>query len=243
MNNHIFTRKVPSQAKWLCLLTVIPLYFIGSSLIGTALLKFVIITFSLHLDEMAINAYLNLIVDLGMLLYVAWIFKDSLKQQWYDFKKDIKKNLFYGCVIGVLFIYGAGFLGNIISALLGATADSQNQALISTMTGAYPVVMFISTVILAPILEEIIFRGIIFGWVYEINPKLAHFISAFIFGFVHVMIAMMSGNISEFIQIFSYFFMGFALSYLYEKRNNIYVPILTHTMNNLISIMLIIFVI
>lgn len=242
MNNHIFTRKVPSQAKWLCLLTVLPLYFIGSSLIGTALLKFVIITFSLHLDEMAINAYLNLIVDLGMLLYVVWILKDSLKQQLHDFKKDIKKNLLYGCIIGVLFIYGVGFLGNIISALLGATTDSQNQVLITTMARAYPVMMFISTVILAPILEEIIFRGMIFGWLYEVNPKLAHFISAFIFGFVHVMIAMMSGNISEFIQIFSYFFMGFALSYLYEKRNNIYVPILAHTMNNLISMVLIIFV-
>ena len=65
--------------------------------------------------------------------------------------------------------------------------------------------------------------------------------SAFVFGFVHVMISVLSGNISEWIQIFSYFFMGAALSYLYEKRNNIYVPILSHAMNNFIAMLLMIF--
>ena len=64
-------------------------------------------------------------------------------------------------------------------------------------------------------------------------------ISAFVFGFMHVMTAILSGNISEWVQIFSYFFMGMALSFLYEKRNNIFVPVLTHSMNNLISMLLI----
>ena len=32
--------------------------------------------------------------------------------------------------------------------------------------------------------------------------------------------------------------MGFVLSYLYEKKNNIYVPILAHMSNNFISVIL-----
>ena len=52
------------------------------------------------------------------------------------------------------------------------------------------------------------------------------------------MMAILSGNISEWVQIFSYFFMGFVLSYLYEKKNNIYVPILAHMSNNFISVIL-----
>lgn len=241
MNNHVFTRKIPSQAKLLCLLTVIPLYFFGGSLIGNAVLKFVLITFSLDLEITTMNAYLNFFVDLAMAIYVVWVLKDSLIEQWCDFKKDMKGHIIYGCLIGVALIYGVGLIGGLITMILGGAINSENQALINTITVAHPIVMTITTVILAPILEEVVFRGMIFGWLYEINPKLAHFISAFIFGFIHVMLAIMNGNVGEWVQIFSYFFMGFVLSYLYEKRNNIYVPILTHSMNNLISMLLILF--
>ena len=84
-----------------------------------------------------------------------------------------------------------------------------------------------------------LFRGIVFGWIYEWNPKMAHLISAFIFGFIHIMSAVFAGNLLEWVQIFSYGLMGFALSYLYEKQNNIYVPILSHMMNNIISMCLV----
>lgn len=96
MNNHVFTRKIPSQAKLLCLLTVIPLYFFGGSLIGNAVLKFVLITFSLDLEITTMNAYLNFFVDLAMAIYVVWVLKDSLIEQWCDFKKDMKGHIIYG---------------------------------------------------------------------------------------------------------------------------------------------------
>ena len=71
--------------------------------------------------------------------------------------------------------------------------------------------MAITTIFFAPILEEMIFRGIVFGWLYELSPKLAHFISAFIFGFIHVMMAILSGNISEWVQIFFLFLYGICI--------------------------------
>ena len=86
-----------------------------------------------------------------------------------------------------------------------------------------------------------LFRSTLFGWLYEVHPIVAHFGSAFLFGFVHVMDAILSGNYQEWTQIFAYFLMGGVLSFIYEKRNNIYVPILSHMMNNLISILLVLF--
>lgn len=241
MNNCVFTRRVSTQAKWLTVLTVLPLYLFGSSWIGNAFIKLIVLTFSLHLRVETLNAYLNLFVDLGMLLYVAWIFKDSLKEQWIDFKMEWKENLLYGALIGVGLIYAVGFIGGMITLLLGGNESSVNQSLISSITAVHPVVMALSTVCLAPLLEEIIFRGLLFGWLYEVNGKFAHVASAFLFGFVHVMLAVLSGNVTEWIQIFSYFFMGMVLSYLYEKRNNIFVPMLTHGMNNLISMLIMLF--
>lgn len=241
MFNSSFTRKIPLQTKWLFVLVILPLYMYCASLIGSAAIKFVILNFSVTLDEVTINAYLNAIVDLGMLVIVWWILKDTMIQQWHDFKKDIKGNLIYGCLIGTGLLYALGIVGALITLFLGGESSSENQALIETIASAHPLIMSVSAVLFAPVLEEMIFRCVVFGWVYEISPKLAHLVSGFVFGFVHVMMSVLSGNIAEWIQIFSYFFMGIALSYLYEKKNNIYVPICAHAVNNLISMLLTIF--
>lgn len=241
MNNLVFTRKISTQAKWLTLLTVLPLYIFGGSLIGNAVLKFLIIHFSMQVDSNTLNAILNLIVDFFMMIYVIWVFKDSLIRQWHDFIEDIG-NFICALLVGEALLYGVGIIGGLITMLLGGAETSVNQEFISKITVAHPMIMMITTVIFAPILEEIVFRGLVFGWIYEWNPKVAHFISSLFFGFVHVMLAMIGGNIGEWVQIFAYFFKGFVLSYLYEKRNNIYVPMLTHCLNNLISIIMILYI-
>lgn len=239
MVSNVFTRKVPSQVKWMFIFVILPLYFYCSSIIGSALIKFVMVTFSIALDYNTINGLLNLIVDFGLLVIVALIMKDMIIEQWHDFKNDVKGNVIYGCVIGTLLIYLLGLVGGIITLLLGGNQTSENQQLIETITVSHPFIMIFTSVVLAPMLEEFIFRGIVFGWVYELNPKLAHIVSAFIFGLIHIMMAILNGNIAEWVQIFSYFFMGIALSFLYEKKNNIFVPILGHATNNLISMLLI----
>lgn len=239
MNNQVFTRKISTQVKWLFVLVILPLYLFFGSIIGSALLKFIIVTFSIQMDYYSLNCYLNFVVDLGMMVVVFLIFKNQMIEQFKEFKNDIKGHLLYGLVIGPALIYAVGILGGLITLLLGGADTSENQALIESITQVQPILMMVTTVVFAPILEEMIFRGIVFGWSYELNPRFAHFISAFVFGFVHVMNAVLSGQISEWIQIFSYFFMGLALSYLYAKKNNIYVPILSHAMNNLISMILI----
>lgn len=241
MLNNVFTRKIPNQVKWLFILVILPLYVYCGSLIGTAIIKFIMITFSLKLDYTTINCLLNLFFDFIMVIIVALMLKDTLIEQWRDFQKDIRGNLMYGCLIGVALIYGFGLIGGFITLMLGGKSSSDNQTLIESIVNVYPILMSISTVILAPILEEMLFRGIVFGWVYEINPKLAHVLSGFVFGFVHVMSSVLSGNMSEWIQIFAYFFMGVALSYLYEKRNNIFVPMMSHSIYNLISMLTILF--
>ncbi|MEG0276464.1 MAG: type II CAAX endopeptidase family protein [Coprobacillus sp.] len=235
-----FTRKVPNQIKWMFVFVILPLYLYCGSIIFNAILKFIIITFSIQMDINSANAYLNLMTDFVLLIIVWFIMKDFLKEQFKDFSKNMKDNLIYGCLVGVGLIYAGSFIGGILTMLFGGTDSSQNQAMIEVITKTSPVVMVITTVLLAPILEEFVFRGILFGWAYEINPKFAHIISAFVFAMLHIILALLSGNIAEWVQIFSYFLMSIVLSYLYEKTNNIAVPILTHMINNLITMLIII---
>ena len=102
--------------------------------------------------------------------------------------------------------------------------------------------MVFTTVFLAPVFEELMFRGTVFGWLYEVHPIAAHLVSGFLFGFIHVMNEVFAGNFAEMIQIFPYAFMGFGLSYIYEKNNNIFVPMLAHATNNLISLILVLMI-
>lgn len=92
----------------------------------------------------------------------------------------------------------------------------------------------ISTVVLAPILEEIIFRGIIQkglinkGW----KPMTAIWISAVVFGIVHA-------NPWQFVGAV---LLGFVLGDVYHRTKSLLLPILLHAFNNLISCLMMIFV-
>ena len=95
--------------------------------------------------------------------------------------------------------------------------------------------------VLAPILEELLFRGLVFRSLRDKSKWLAIFASSFLFGFLHIYSALFAGDLSQLIYLFSYGGMGFAFSYAYEKRKTICVPILMHMINNLVAIILLVF--
>ena len=236
-----FTRFINKDIKCLLLLVVLPLYVIGGNWIGNALLKFIIIHFRLSLDMQTMVAYLNLIIDSLYVLFIGYLYKDLLLKQWKDFISHRKEFIIYACVTGLVSIYIVNLIGGLISMFLSGESMSENQALINMISQSHPFIILVTSVFLAPIVEEIIFRGMIFGWLYEWNTWVAHVVSGFLFGFVHIMIPVLQGNASEWLHIVSYFAMGIVLSVLYEKKNNIFVPMMTHAANNLVVILPIFF--
>ncbi|AZI40269.1 CPBP family intramembrane glutamic endopeptidase [Epilithonimonas vandammei] len=96
-----------------------------------------------------------------------------------------------------------------------------------------PVATIIMTVILAPILEEILFRGIIMKGMINngTKPLLAIALSAFIFGVVHFNPWQFAGAL----------LLGLVLGLVYYKTKSLLMSILLHAFNNLISAMLMIY--
>ena len=96
-----------------------------------------------------------------------------------------------------------------------------------------PVAMIIMTVILAPILEEILFRGIIMKGMINngTKPLLAIALSAFIFGVVHFNPWQFAGAL----------LLGLVLGLVYYKTKSLLMSILLHAFNNLISAMLMLY--
>lgn len=90
----------------------------------------------------------------------------------------------------------------------------------------------LTAVIAAPILEELIFRGIILeGLLKNYNPLKAILITNIFFGIAHL-------NPWQFVGAFIF---GIFISWVYMKTRNIFLPVLIHFVNNLVGYLAIYF--
>ncbi len=89
--------------------------------------------------------------------------------------------------------------------------------------------IILTTGFLAPILEEYIFRGLVYNKLKKFNSKkTAIIITTILFALLHF----------ELSQIIYTLLVGFYLIYIYDKTNNIYLSILTHIIINTSTILL-----
>lgn len=84
-------------------------------------------------------------------------------------------------------------------------------------------VLGIITILLAPVAEEVLFRGILYPWIKQLGyPRLALWGSSLLFAAVHV-------NLMTFVPLT---FLALALALLYERTNNLLASITAHALFN-----------
>ncbi len=151
------------------------------------------------------------------------------------------ENVIWILTIGIGSAYLFSYIGEfIVNLLLPAnTSEATNQTLVVTLVSSNMLLMTFQAVILAPIVEELFFRGLIFNTLRQKSVFWAHLISAFLFGLLHVYSYILAGDMSEWIKLIPYMTAGLAFSYAYEKRQNIIAPIFLHGLKNLIAVILI----
>lgn len=163
--------------------------------------------------------------------------------------KSFKKQYLLRILMGYGLIFGANIFSNILLTLLGANTISTNEQGIQSLlsTNVNITLLFIATVILAPIVEELVFRKSFFN-VFK-DKTLALLISSIMFGLIHVILptidvitlclkdqAVFVEILLELIQIIPYATMGIVIGITYLMSNkNVYTTIGLHAMNNLIS--------
>lgn len=130
---------------------------------------------------------------------------------------------------GVIGLYVAQIICSIIlTSIAGSMSESANTELLVNLTKSAPIfLIFIS--ILGPILEELVFRKVIFGGLSNrINIHVAAVISSLFFGLLH-------GDISF---LLTYFVIGLILCFLYTKTKRIAVSMGAHILMNTIVLVL-----
>lgn len=113
-------------------------------------------------------------------------------------------------------------VAGMIEMSLGVEPGSENTALLSDIAKVSPIII-ISMVIFAPILEEMIFRRVLFGGLYQkTNFIIAALVSALIFAAVH----------GELQHTLIYMAPALVFSFIYYKTKRLLAPILGHLLMN-----------
>lgn len=186
-------------------------------------------------------AYANVLIGLVTGLVICFIYKKTLIRDWRSFRKNTKENL-KSCLKLFLVLFGLKFGAAFISSLLAMgfgieMTQSENQNVLDALTGSAPLMMFISTVIIAPFIEEGIFRLGVKKIIKDTNWFIV--ISGLIFGLMHVFPTVLT--MEAIIQSIVYVVMGLGLAWIYESEKNIYFPIMVHALNNLVSVLAFLF--
>jgi membrane protease YdiL (CAAX protease family) len=110
-----------------------------------------------------------------------------------------------------------------------AVESSRFPHLMSAPSGLYPALMAVSMFTLAPVAEEVFFRGLLYNALRSrLTIPVAAGLQALLFAVVHQEIPFLA---------FSIFVIGFAAAILYEKTKSLVTPILLHvTWNGLVTV-------
>lgn len=179
------------------------------------------------LNEFESGIYGNILGFILGLIAVLIILKPEMKANQIRGASTITETIMWSILGVFMALFAQTIAGMIEIHILDIKTTSENTQVLMDITRSVPLFMIL-TAIVAPILEEIVFRKIIFGVLYKrTNFFIAGLISALIFGFIH----------GEPKHILVYASMGFVFAFLYVKTKRIIVPIIAHmAMNSIVVI-------
>ncbi len=217
---------------------VILLFLSGGSLLVLFLKG---VGFNLKAFDVLDYNYLECITYMLFALIVFLLYRKYFKADYKEFKNGFKSYLEIIIKYTVLFFIikiGCAVLTEIIGLIIGANiGESANQESINALVKASPIVMLITITFLGPIVEEGIFR---LGLRKVIKNKYVFLtLTGLMFGLMHIFPTNMHLDVALTYSII-YVMMGIYLGYVYEETDNIWVPIIIHSLNNFISFILII---
>ena len=139
-------------------------------------------------------------------------------------------------ILGFCLYYAGNFVFNWIISLLDLTITSFNDETILGLISQNKWVMVICSVLLAPIVEETLVRGLLFGVIRRKSRILAYAVTIVFFAVIHVWQYLLLYDFkSVLLAALQYIPAGIALGWTYEKSNTVWAPIFLHMTINAIS--------
>lgn len=211
------------------------LRFLGN--LATGIIAFVLYTLlQLGYAQKKVNllfAIILAVLTVAVIYWMYWIYKRGLKQEndWVFNAKphwDVRRVIISVAAFFALVIFQVAYI-----KLVGGNAVSQNQAELDEVRKVASPMFNVLLIVVAPICEELIFRALFFNTFFPADNTLNKWVgivaSGFVFAYGH------DPMFSKFIYL--YWVMGMILAWTYVETKDIRYSILTHMLNNILSIL------
>lgn len=156
------------------------------------------------------------------MLFLFYLYSEEIKRFNFNSLFTDPSTLDYTYRAFIYALFGQTALNLILSTIF----ETEPHTMAQSLMGVIPT-MGLYAVIVAPILEEFIFRKLIFGW---LNTKLNFWIAALISSSIFAVGHGLS------IAFFGYVFVGMVFCWIYKRSGRLEVVIVAHTYLNFIAV-------
>lgn len=151
---------------------------------------------------------------------------------------DLIGNIIFTVIAGFIAYLISNFLLMQVLLTLNPKHFSVNDVTIQSLVEEDYFLMFLGSVILVPITEECLFRGLVFRGVYDRSPILAWVLSIVLFSSVHIISYLGTYPAETILLCFvQYIPAGVCLAGAYRLSGSLLSPILIHALVNLLGMM------
>ncbi|MHA1538520.1 MAG: lysostaphin resistance A-like protein [Alphaproteobacteria bacterium] len=170
---------------------------------------------------------------IGMIasVYFIVILRRGIGWRGFGLKPMRRRAVILSIIAGLLCVPLMAFIGSVVQKLLGRPPVSPQLPFLAPEGFSYTALvgMLVIGGILAPFAEELIFRGLAFGWLRRFWPVWpAALLSAGLFGLVHGLLPIMVAASA----------VGLVLALAYEKTGSLWSPVIIHATQNSVAIAL-----
>ena len=193
-----------------------------------------------NMDSVFEGANLNLIYySISFLFVLVFLFR-YLKKSFSDLIDRLMPSL-QAIVLAYFINYVAVYLISLfLDYVLDGVLNPNTQEIVS-QTKLNANVMIVVAVLLAPVVEEALFRGALFGTIRGKSRVLAYIVSTLAFAVYHLWQYFTGGfEWSTLLYLLQYIPPSIALCWCYERSGSIWAPIVLHALVNFISIQILI---
>jgi len=160
-----------------------------------------------------------------------YIYRKDFMNYINDFKENGKSHLRMGLKYWLIGL-GVMIISNILISTLSPISLPENEQAVREALKLSPLFIAFSSVINAPIIEEILFRKTLFD-VFK-NKKIFIIFSGLLFGSFHII--GVATSLASWLYVIPYAALGMAFAYSYVKTKNLLTPICLHAFHNFITI-------
>jgi membrane protease YdiL (CAAX protease family) len=124
----------------------------------------------------------------------------------------------------------------IVASMYSSFRTNLNDTTISAQIQDAPRVTLLIIVFLAPFIEEVLFRGLVFGNLKSKSRVVAYLVSCLLFALLHVwQFAVVQQDITYFLLMVQYLVPGAVLAWAYESSGTLWTSIGLHAVANALS--------